>query len=96
MKKDKKKIIGESLSDERIKELLALRPPVGESRSFHILTRAYRTLRQEDFSRFILFYAETGLELNPCDRSGRRFLDVLSRHQRAAPYIQILHTVGVR
>ena len=96
MKKDKKKIIGETLSDERIKELLAMKSPAGESRSFHILTRAYRTLRQEDFSRFILFYAETGLELNPCNRSGRRFLDVLSRHQHAMPYIQTLHTMGIR
>ena len=94
MKKDKKKIIGETLSDARIKELLTLQPPAGENRTFHILTRAYRTLREDDFSRFIQFYLDAGLELNPKDRSGHHFQDVIARHQHAEPYLKTLQAAG--
>lgn len=94
MKKDKKKVIGEDLSDERLKELLSLHPPAGENRAFHILTRAYRFLREDDFSRFIRFYAETDLPLNPEDRLGNRFFDILSQHQHAAPYLKTLKSVA--
>ena len=94
MKKDKKKIIGEDLSDDRIRELLTLQPPAGEDRAFHILTRAYRALREDDFSRFVGFYSETGLELNPRDRAGKPFLEILSEHQHAAPYLLALQNTG--
>lgn len=96
MKKDKKKIIGEELTDERIRSFLNLQPPQGESRAQHILTRAYRALREDDFARFIRFYAATGLELNPVDRSGEPFLTTLSRHQHAAPYLQALRQAGAQ
>ena len=96
MKKDKKKIIGEELSNARLQELLSLSPPAGENRAFHILIRAYRSLREDDFDRFIGFYTETGLELNPCDRFGNPLLEVLSVHQHAAPYLKALQTAQNR
>ena len=34
MKKDKQKVIGEELSDERIKELLSLNPEAGVNRDY--------------------------------------------------------------
>ena len=96
MKKDKKKVIGEELHDDRLKELLTLKPPVGESTSWHILTRAYRALREDDFNRFIQFYAEAGMDLNPKDRSGVSFLDTLSNHQHAGPYLDSLRKAGAQ
>ncbi|KEQ13616.1 aminopeptidase [Endozoicomonas montiporae] len=94
MKKDKKKVIGETLSDARIQELLTLQPPAGENRAFHILTRAYRTLREDDFSRFMVFYTEAELDLNPCNRSGHYFVDVIARHQHSEPYLRALQAAG--
>ncbi|WP_257253619.1 MULTISPECIES: PA4642 family protein [unclassified Endozoicomonas] len=94
MKKDKQKVIGEELSDERIKELLTLEPPAGVDRALHILTRAYRALRAGDFERFLHFYSETGLEINPVTPEGRTFLSVLETHHHASPYIQALKNFG--
>ncbi|MGI9278319.1 MAG: PA4642 family protein [Endozoicomonas sp.] len=94
MKKDKQKVIGEVLSDERIKELLTLQPPAGEDRALHILTRAYRALRAEDFERFLRFYSETGLDMNPGTPEGSSFLSVLESHQHGSPYVQALKNCG--
>lgn len=100
-KKDKKKVIGEELSDARLQELLSLSPPTDapptdENRAFHILIRAYRSLREDDFDRFIRFYTETSLELNPCDRFGNTLLEVLSAHHHATPYLKSLQNAQVR
>ncbi|KEQ18821.1 PA4642 family protein [Endozoicomonas numazuensis] len=94
MKKDKQKVIGEVLNDERIKELLTLQPPMGEDRALHILTRAYRALRADDFERFLRFYTETGLAINPATPEGGSFLSTLEQHQHASPYIQALKNCG--
>ncbi|WP_422134794.1 MULTISPECIES: PA4642 family protein [unclassified Endozoicomonas] len=94
MKKDKQKVIGEVLNDERIKELLTLQAPAGEDRALHILTRAYRALRVEDFERFLHFYSETSLEINPVTPEGGTFLSLLETHHHAAPYAQALKNFG--
>ncbi|WP_062268433.1 PA4642 family protein [Endozoicomonas arenosclerae] len=94
MKKDKQKVIGEVLSDERIKELLTLQAPAGEDKALHILTRAYRALRADDFERFLRFYSETGLEINPVTSEGGSFLSTLEKHQHASPYVQALKNCG--
>lgn len=94
MKKDKQKVIGEVLNDDRLKELLGLQPPAGEDKALHILTRAYRALRADDFERFLRFYSETGLSLNPADASGNSFLSTLSQHRHAQPYVEALKSAG--
>ncbi|MGI9276559.1 MAG: PA4642 family protein [Endozoicomonas sp.] len=94
MKKDKQKVIGEYLSDERLKELLKLQPPAGEDPALHILTRAYRALRADDFKRFLCFYAETGLPLNPKNSQGQGFLETLSQQGHARPYLAALTECG--
>jgi hypothetical protein len=90
MKKDKQKVIGEVLDDERLRELLTLQPPTGEDRALHILTRAYRTLQAEDFQRFLCFYSGTGLEINPSTPEGTTFLNTLEQQRHSAPYIEAL------
>ena len=94
MKKDKQKVIGEELGDERIREFLSLQAPAGESQALHSLTRAYRSLRAEDFERFLSFYVESGLELNPVTPEGNTFLATLEQQRHAAPYIQALKNAG--
>ncbi len=94
MKKDKQKVIGEVLDDARIKEYLSLQAPAGESQALHILTRAYRSLRAEDFERFLRFYVESGLELNPATVEGSTFLSTLESQRHATPYIRALRDVG--
>ncbi len=94
MKKDKKKIIGEELDDQRLKDLLTLKPPAGENRAFHILIRAYRSLRAKDFERFAQFYKAQGFPINPKNQKGEAFITIIKQHRYAEPYIQALENTG--
>ncbi|MRI32246.1 hypothetical protein EOPP23_04465 [Endozoicomonas sp. OPT23] len=96
MKKDKQKVIGEVLGDERIKEYLSLQAPAGENQALHVLTRAYRSLRAEDFERFLGFYVESGQDLNPVTAEGSSFLSTLEQQRHATPYIQALRNAGAK
>ncbi len=91
MKKDKKKVIGEELSDDRLKMLLTLQPPKGESRDHHILLRAYRHLRSDDFARFVPFFLEAGFDLSATDDSGSTLKAIISKHSNAQPYLEVLN-----
>ncbi|WP_163369445.1 PA4642 family protein [Endozoicomonas acroporae] len=90
MKKDKQKVIGEELSDERLKALLTLQPAVGSSRDYHILLRAYRYLRADDFARFIPFYLEAGLNLDARDSAGKTLAETITQHHHGQPYLKVL------
>ncbi|MBO9493361.1 PA4642 family protein [Thalassotalea sp. G20_0] len=90
MKKDKQKVIGEELSDERLKALLTLQPAVGSSRDYHILLRAYRYLRADDFARFIPFYLEAGLNLDARDSEGKTLAETITQHHHGEPYLKAL------
>ena len=52
-RKDKKKVIGEPMTDEQIKVFLDFSSEEGVDADFHVLEKAYRALRAEDFGRFI-------------------------------------------
>ncbi|MCL6415204.1 PA4642 family protein [Aestuariirhabdus sp. Z084] len=94
--KDKQKVIGEELSDDRIKGMLDLRNENGEVDDFHLLTRAYRALRADDFARFIQFYCAAGHSVDAEDNQGTPFLSVLKTHEQAAPYREILINAGAK
>lgn len=93
MKKDKQKVIGEELSDERLKALLALQPTAGCSRDHHILLRAYRFLRADDFARFIPFFLEAGFNLNAKGSDGKTLAEIIVHHQHGEAYLKTLTDV---
>ena len=90
MKKDKQKVIGEELTDERIKELLSLNPEDGVNRDYFILMKAYRALRTHDFARFVVFFREAGLDLEATGPEGRTLKAEMAEHAQAKEYIEIL------
>ncbi len=94
MKKDKQKVIGEDLSDSRLKILLDLQPPKGRNRDHHILTRAYRSLRADDFARFMPFFVDAGFNVNALDNDGQTVLATISGHNHAPAYINTLKKAG--
>ncbi|WP_426416064.1 PA4642 family protein [Aestuariirhabdus sp. LZHN29] len=94
LQKDKQKVIGEELDDARIKALLELRNEQGSVDDFHLLTRAYRALRADDFARFIHFYCEAGHDINAADHEGTGFISVISRHDHAVHYCDIMRKAG--
>ena len=97
LKKDKQKVIGEDLSDERVKSLLDYNPHGDINADFHVLTKAYRALRPHDFERFVAFFKEDGRDINATDKQGNTFLTIVSQHQQlGSDYVEILKAAGAK
>lgn len=93
-RKDKKKVIGEPMTDEQIKVFLDFPAEDGVSADFHVLEKAYRALRAEDFERFIVFFQEQGRDLNAQDPQGRTLLSHIEAHQKCQDYAAVVRAAG--
>lgn len=93
-RKDKKKVIGEPMTDEQIKVFLDFSGEDGVSADFHVLEKAYRALRAEDFERFIAFFKEQGRDLNAQDPQGRTLLAHIDGHVKCEDYASALRAAG--
>ncbi|AAY94357.1 hypothetical protein D3X12_31330 [Pseudomonas protegens] len=90
MRKDKKQVIGDEISDEQIKLFLDFEPVDATSPSLHKLIKAYRGLRIDDFERFLTFFVEAGFDLDGKDEHGQTFVDLIRDQRNAADYIELM------
>ena len=96
LKKDKKKVLGETFDDERVKGFLQV-VPVGETNpDFTALERAYRGMKADNFETFVKFFVEEGRDINSTNADGETFLQVISTHRHAGPYVSALKNAGAR
>ena len=92
MRKDKKQVIGDEISDDYIKTFLQFEPADGRtSPSHHKLLKAYRGLRIDDFERFVGFFVEAGYDVDGQDGEGHSFAQVIADQRNAAEYVEILN-----
>ncbi|WP_047306040.1 MULTISPECIES: PA4642 family protein [Pseudomonas] len=91
MRKDKKQVIGDEISDEQIKLFLDFEPVDATSPSLHKLIKAYRGLRIDDFERFLVFFLEAGLDLDGKDEHGQTFVDLIKDQRNAVDYIELMN-----
>lgn len=96
MKKDKKQVIGEELTDEQIKSNLFAEPFGEGSVDFQLLMRGYRSLREDDFARFITFFVAEGRDINAGDEKNRTLLDIISTHRHGVGYREALKAAGAK
>lgn len=96
MRKDKKKVIGEPMTDEQVAVFLDFHPRGEESVDHYMLARAYRSLRAEDFARFLNMFKAAGHDVNALDSEGRTLLQNISQHDQAADYADALRAVGAQ
>ena len=89
-RKDKQKVIGEAMSDEQIRAFLQGEPEAGVDADFHLLQRAYRSLREEDFARFIAFFRDEGRKLDARDPKGRTLAEIIASHGHSEGYLAAL------
>ena len=90
MRKDKKQVIGEEISDEQIKRYLNEEPADATPPSLHKLIKAYRGLRVDDFECFIGFFVEAGFDLNAKDAQDNDFVALIQDQRFAESYIEII------
>ena len=90
MRKDKKQVIGEEISDDSIRLFLGVEPADDTPPSLHKLVKAYRGLRIDDFERFLGFFKEAGLDLDGKDEHGQTFVDLIKDQRHGAEYIELI------
>ncbi len=93
MRKDKKQVIGDAISDEAIKVYLGVEPADATPPALHKLIKAYRGLRVDDFERFLGFFREAGYTLEARDTSGKDFIELIQDQRQAEPYIELVRAL---
>jgi hypothetical protein len=94
MRKDKEKVLDEVWDDERVRSFLNLRSHGREPDDFHCLLRAYQSMREEDFRRFLVFFREAGRDLNTAGADGLTVLDIVRQHRLGGGYAEALREAG--
>ncbi|MGK2913415.1 MAG: PA4642 family protein [Porticoccaceae bacterium] len=89
-RKDKLQVIGEVFDDDRIRTFLNFLPPAGADADFHVLEKAYRGMKAENFATFLDFFLAENRNINATDVQGKTLLDIISAHPRAAAYVDAL------
>jgi hypothetical protein len=93
MRVDKKKVIDEVWSDERIQGFLQITPVAGAGQpDFQRLLRAYRSMRAEDFARFVTFFVAAGHDVDARNEFDETFAEHVQRHRHAGPFIAAIET----
>ena len=90
MRKDKKQVIGDELSDETIQLFLLSEPADDTPAALHKLIKAYRGLRVDDFARFLVFFSAQGFDRQARNAKGESFVDLIKDQRHAAPYIELV------
>jgi len=83
------KVTDEVWNDDRVKSFLSLEPSGDESADFHVLLKAYRGMRPEDFARFLKFFVESGRDLDARDPQGRTLWQIISNHRHGSDFLAV-------
>ena len=90
MRADKAKVVDEVWDEERVRSFLD-KPPMGdENIDFSRLLYAYRSMRVEDFSRFLVLFKQDGGDSLATSKDGRTLLDVIKNHAKSGPFVEAL------
>lgn len=94
MKKDKEKVLDEVWTLDHVKSFLRVRSHDDTSEDFHMLHKAYQSMRASDFELFVGFFLEEGRDLKATGPDGKSVLAIISEHRHGGPYVDILNSRG--
>lgn len=66
----------------------------GENPDFSILLYAYRSMRVDDFQRFLPRFTAAGRDINARGRDGQTLREILAGHRKGAPFMEVLDRAG--
>ena len=96
VKKDKEKVLGEVFDDARIKTFFEYAAYGNNNPDYHLLEKAYRGMKADNFSTFLTFFIERNHDINAVDISGQTFLKNIESPTQASAYIIALKQHGAR
>ena len=94
LKKDKQKVLGEHFDDERINSFFEYKPYDDTNPDYHLLEKAYRGMKADNFATFITFFVEKGHNLQAKNLKGETFLETIANHSQCEEYIDTLKKAG--
>jgi len=95
MRPDKEKVVDEVWDDERIESFLN-KPLMGDeqSRDYSALLHAYRSMRPDDFERFVEKFVALNRDINATSNEAHTLLTLISDHRHAGPFREVLERHG--
>ncbi len=96
LRKDKEKVLGEIFDDARIATFLNFTAPAGVNTDFHLLEKAYRGMRGENFATFVKLFLNAGKNVNATNPEGKTVLQVIKTHRLADEFILALENAGAK
>lgn len=94
MKKDKQKVLDDVWTEDHIRSFLNVRPHDGSNEDFHMLLKAYQSMRASDFDLFVNFYGQQQRDVNARGQDGRSVLDIVTEHRNGSEYATLLRAAG--
>jgi len=94
MRKDKKTVLDEVWTEDHVKSFLNVKSHDGSAEDFHMLLKAYQSMRAEDFELFVSFFCEDRRDVNVTGKDGRTVLEIISTHRHGVEYADILKAAG--
>ncbi|MFT5033766.1 MAG: hypothetical protein ACI89D_001831 [Bermanella sp.] len=96
MRKDKEKVVDEVWTEDRVRQFLKVQPPTGANGDFHMLEKAYQSMRSDDFELFVGMFLEAGHDINAQNQSGRSVLSYVKEHRNSAEFATVLNRNGAQ
>jgi hypothetical protein len=94
MRKDKEKVLDEVWTEDHVKSFLNVRSHDNTDEDFHMLLKAYQSMRVEDFELFLGFFRGENRNINATGQDGRSVLAIVGEHRLGAEYAEILSENG--
>ena len=94
MRKDKEKVLDEVWTEDHVKSFLNVKSHDGTAEDFHMLLKAYQSMRASDFELFVGFFCDGGRDLNAIGKDGHTVLEIVSTHRHGVEYADILKAAG--
>lgn len=94
MRPDKQKVVNEQWDDARIRSFLE-KAPLGddENPDYSAVLYAYRSMRPEDFGRFIEMFVAAGRDPHARGQAGETVLETIASHRHAGPFRTVLEAL---
>ena len=96
MRKDKEKVLDEVWTEDHVKSFLNVRSYDGTAEDFHMLLKAYQSMRASDFELFVSHFCSDKRDINSTGKDGRTVLEIVSTHRHGVEYAEILTKAGAR